>query len=153
MKLNFFSSRKSLSIVTSILLAVALLFVSFEPVQAGSITNWELVYDHDANGNTISGSFANLVSAIRSGADVQVVQHGPLADVLIKAQHVRVEPVANPTLVIAFLSDFQTNTERTDVFRRLMVYKTNGVREITLQQNSGISNSTDNIAMSWYVNR
>lgn len=142
---------KSLSFATLILAAVLCIFGSYKPVHAGTIKNWELVYDHDANGNPIKGSLADLVSAIRNGADVQLVAHGPEADVLIKSQHVRIE--GGGTLVVANIGDNTWNPSKTDVSLRIMLFRTDGTREIIYQPNSGYSTYTANIPMTWYVNR
>lgn len=131
--------------------AALFLFASIAPVQAGSIKNWELVYDHDATGKAISGSLVDLVTAIRSGADVQIVAHGPLADVLLKSQHIRVEN--GGALVVASISDNGWNDAKTDVHLRIMLFRTDGTREIIYQQSSGKVTDEANIPMTWYVNR
>jgi len=135
-----------------ILIAAALLlFGTLQPVHAGSSKNWELVYAHDATGATLSGSLADLVSAIKNGADVQLVAHGPLADVLLKSQHVRVE--GGGTLVVAAVADFFYEPIKADVFNRIMLFRTDGTREIQYQQSSGYPINYANIPMSWYVNK
>jgi hypothetical protein len=131
--------------VASCLLAASM------PAFAGTVKNWELVYDHDATGKAISGSLVDLVNAIRSGADVQIVAHGPLADVLLKSQHIRVEN--GGALVVASISDNTWNDAKTDVYLRIMLFRTDGTREILYQQASGKVTDYANIPMTWYVNR
>lgn len=132
-------------------MAALFLFASINPAQAGTVKNWELVYENNADGTVKSGSLADLVSAIRSGADVQIVAHGPDSEVLVKPQRVRID--SNGALVVALLSDNFYNTPKTDVFQRIMIFQTDGKRDIIFQQNSGYTNDFATRAISWYVNR
>src|SRR5512138_2832109 len=87
--------------------AVLFLFASINPVQAGTVKNWELVYENNADGTVKSGLLADLVSAIRSGADVQIVAHDIDSEVLVKPQRVRI--YNNGSLVVAVLSENYSN--------------------------------------------
>jgi len=139
---------KKIVVMSCVIMSVLLLCMgaSF----AGTITNWELVYEHDQAGNATKGTLADLVSAIRGGAEVQIVAHGTDADVLIRSPHIRIE--GNGSLVVANLADNVANTGKTDVFLRVMIFRTNGQREIITQPGIG-STYSNYMPMSWYVNR
>ena len=61
--------------ITLVAIATLLLF-SPHPAQAGSLSNWEFVYQNDENGNPVNGDINILVEAISEGADVRVVGCG-----------------------------------------------------------------------------
>ena len=69
----------------SVLLA-ALFAGGCQPVNPSSeaTANWELVYEHDESGNTVSGSREALVSAVQSGKQLRIYigdrSFGHLAD-------------------------------------------------------------------------
>lgn len=131
--------------VASCLLAASM------PACAGTVKNWELVYENNADGTAKSGALGDLVSAIRTGADVQIVAHGPDSDVLVKPQRVRID--SNGALVVALLSDNYYTPTMTDVVQRIMIFQTDGTRNIIFQQDSGYTNDFSTRAISWYVNR
>lgn len=131
--------------VASCLLAASM------PVFAGTVKNWELVYDHNADGTVKSGSLSDLVSAIRSGADVHIVAHDTDSEVMVKPQRVRI--YNNGSLVLAVLSEEYYNSTITDVVHRFTTFRTDGTRDVIFQQNSGYTNDFGTMAISWYVNR
>ena len=132
-------------------MAALFLFTSINPAQAGTVKNWELVFENNADGTVKSGSLSELVSAIRSGADVHIVAHDADSDVMVKPQRVRF--YNNGSLVLAVLSEEYYNPTMTDVVHRFTTFRTDGTRDVIFQQNSGYTNDFGTMAVSWYVNR
>ena len=150
MRITFLSERIKIFFALSIVAVAALLMLgSFETVQAEGERNWKLVYNHDENGNPISGSLEALIAAIRNGADVHIlVHHSVWGEVLIKPQRVRVE--VGGTRVIGLLTE-SNQTAGNEMVHRLMICRTDGTRDTIFQQNSGQENITEKVPMSWFV--
>ena len=68
---------KKLTVLLSALTIIAGLFFANSAFAAkpgdGVSTAWKMVYENDKDGNAISGSLTDLISAIKKGADVKVV--------------------------------------------------------------------------------
>ena len=79
--------RKGIAFCLTVSLLAVSLLLSSNIVYAGSLTNWEFVYENDSSGNTVSGSWDKLAAAIKKGADVKVMYSYPNSpEIVIIAQ-------------------------------------------------------------------
>lgn len=119
-----------------------------------SASAWELVYQHDAAGNPLSGSMSDLAAAIKAGADVKlVVDNGTQIipgilnvynnDTAAYAQSTFMSPNADGTL---FNNDWrETDILRTDGLRLVVVHSVStGNVAVTFSEHHGLK---------WFVNR
>ena len=122
----------------------------------GSASAWELVYQHDADGNPLSGSMSNLAAAIKAGADVKLVVDNGYSTQIIPgilnvynndtaayAQSTFMSPNADGTL---FNNDWrETDIFRTDGLRLVVVHSVStGAVAVTFSEYHGLK---------WFVNR
>lgn len=152
--MNFKNSMCLLVLALSILVLSSTSF-------AGTINNWEFVYENDEYGNAVNGSIADLANAVKAGADVKIIVQvdnttgshaytGNIAgatnnDSLVYMQHVvrsqYIDSNGTPRLIA---SEIGVSIYRTDGVRELNVYSTTGALLRTSEQNTRIK---------WYISK
>lgn len=162
-------NEKSLSKL-GIVFITLFLFLSSGFAFAGSVTNWELVLEHDAAGTVITGSLDNLIAEVNNGAEIKVLYYGNWTGAT--SDYIAVKTSANGVLGVNYPDSgpvvwlqngtyFQT-TDSTGVSslaedtKGVTILKTNGVQEV-LMYNASMTTVTDhlfrNIKMKWFISK
>jgi hypothetical protein len=140
---------------------IGFMMVIMSVVNCFAATNWLFVYENDENGNRVSGSLSDLVSYVKSGADVKAViyssdpnlgYHSLIAGIVgvksdssvvyMQANYRRLEFDANYNIVL------DQNNQSSDLI------KTDGSRTVGNHQlqNNTTNKSTTYWKVKWYVN-
>lgn len=130
---------------------------------AGTVTNWDFVYENDAQGQAVSGSWSALADAIEKGATVKVVFNYPTSTTF------KSSVVANSALVdrsrnICYaqwngnsMGDDNGDGIVTlrDNYIEYQLLRTDGNKEYLLRTSTGTvySHGYENVVMKWYVNK
>jgi len=149
-------------------LVISLVLITMGASFAGTVTQWEMIYDHDANGQVLNGTnINNLKNAVLNGSDVKVIFHGAVTHHSMKLTRVRVETTADGSST-ASVTGFYDETSTTPsgylanglydntngVVPRLYSYSTNGQMVSYWPQNVIQDNiNVINVPMTWYVSK
>lgn len=122
---------------------------------AGTVTNWELVYEHDSQGVKTSGDISALIAAVKSGADIKVISHSPWSgDWNTPLNRVYVD--LSNSIVTGLYDELHPNSidyqNATSFYHRLTIFSTTGEQIIKYLEASNL-NQTVRQPLSWYVNR
>lgn len=101
---------KKIALLSCIIALVAL--VSAGSSFAGTVTSWEMIYDHDSAGVPLNNTnMNNLKTAVMSGSDVKVIFHGNGGTThhSIKLTRVRVETTADGTSAVSVIGYHDEN--------------------------------------------
>ncbi len=114
--------------------------------------NWELVYEHDSNGNKISGDLDELIDAAMEGNDVKVVLHFYSAELHYQMLLSKVKVDICNRILTGYNFDFRQNPAENNVFSRISSYSTNGEYISIYEENKFYRNpEVIRVSMSWYI--
>lgn len=137
--------------IIKIILPFFLLIVS-NGLLAGTLSNWELVYENDAQGSPVSGNIEDLTSAIFNGSDVKVVLHftSDFSHWSMPCEKVNVDTGKN--IITCIKSGSVLNDEKTNISSAVQSFMTTGEYK-AVYYTGPTSNKVRvwNVSMSWYV--
>src|SRR6266545_4590038 len=128
--------------------------------------NWVVAYEHDASGQSVSGSLSALIDAVQAGADVKVAVHleiqgsatthvfyPQIAGVAVSSTGSYVYAMArlqsayfDQNGLVQFYQDWlESNTFRTDGVRNTIAH--------SIATGALTYNQTQSVGMTWFVNR
>lgn len=161
-------------IVSMSCVIVSMVLFSMGVSFAGTVTQWEMVYDHDSFGVALNGTnINNLKTAILNGSDVKVIFHSPGIYQSVKLSRVRLETSLDgasvvsvvgfydetaPTSTTQFLTNWFTNglyDNSGGVLPRLYSYSTTGQLVTYYPTNTPATNNIQilTMPMTWYVSK
>ncbi|MBI5142377.1 MAG: hypothetical protein HZA20_09350 [Nitrospirae bacterium] len=147
--------RKFVPVVCSALL---LMLVSGFGTMAYAARSWEFVYQHDENGNPVSGSLSDLIGAIDDGAEVRVVHCNQQSNgnyfESLSFTYVAVNHIPGHVTAVQFRNNtyLDPSTKIWNVVNVRRAYRTDGIAASQIDGQPEASEST-RICMKWYVNR
>ncbi len=145
-----YSKFRSASFFIFILVIVSLTLNFSSPVKN---SGWELVYENDSYGRTISGDIDELISASLDGCDVKVILHFYSEELHYQMQLSKVRIDICNRIVTGYNFDFRQNPSENNVLSRISTYSTNGEYISTYEENKFYRNpEIIRVSMSWYIN-
>lgn len=114
--------------------------------------NWKLVYEHDSNGNKISGDLDELIDAAMQGNDIKVMLHFYSAELHYQMLLSKVKVDICNRILTGYNFDFRQNPAENNVFCRISSYSTNGDYISIYEENKFYLNpEVIRVSMSWYI--
>lgn len=146
----YYSNFKKVSFFIMVVLIVLIALNFSEPV---SSSDWELVYENDSNGRSISGDIDKLIDAAMAGKDVKVMLHFYSAELHYQMQLSKVKVDICNRIVTGYNFDLRQNSSDSNVYNRISSYSTNGEYISIYEENKFYRNpEVIRVSMSWYVN-
>ncbi len=145
----YYSNFKKVSFFIMVILIVLIALNFSEPV---SSSDWELVYENDSNGRSISGDIDKLIDAAMAGKDVKVMLHFYSAELHYQMQLSKVKVDICNRIVTGYNFDLRQNSSDSNVYNRISSYSTNGEYISIYEENKFYRNpEVIRVSMSWYV--
>jgi len=148
--------------ITTAIFSLAIMMLCNSAI-AGSTTNWELAYENDTQGNTLSGNINTLITAINNGSDVKVLVYQ-----IVNGTELTWTAMSNTVQVFEGVVSFKrvathnTGIDGSGTFylleddTRVDMLMSTGLRDSLIYNadNSVLkSHVTSNVRMKWFVNK